>query len=60
MIFSRFSQAHKEIMEAMTNPRRPSLLDWMLGGDYDNFVWQRKHLQTLFERRWGPLQRHGE
>lgn len=53
LILERFSVAHKELMSALRNPKRISLLDWMLGGDYDEFVWQRNHLRQLFERRWG-------
>ena len=55
MIFDRFSRAHEELMIAMRSPYRISLLDWMLGGDYENFTWQRDHLQDLYEQRWGPV-----
>ena len=55
LIFDRFSRAHEEIMIAMRSPKRLSLLDWMLGGDYENFTWQRDHLQDLYERRCGPV-----
>ena len=43
-------------MIAMKDPTRVSLLDWMLGGDYENFTWQRDHLRDLYERRWGPIE----
>ena len=43
-------------MAALTNPERTSLLDWLLGGDYDNFAWHRNHLRKLYEQRWGPLE----
>ncbi|KAL8792861.1 MAG: hypothetical protein Q9195_004591 [Heterodermia aff. obscurata] len=56
LIFDRFSKAHEEIMIAMKDPTRVSLLDWMLGGDYENFTWQRDHLRDLYERKWGPIE----
>lgn len=48
LIFDRFSRAHLEIMKAIKSPTRPSLLDWMLGGDYGTFANQRRHLQKLY------------
>ncbi|KAL9129113.1 MAG: hypothetical protein Q9217_002356 [Psora testacea] len=51
-IFSRLSKAHAEILAAMKSPNRLSLLDWMLGGDYETFKWQRKHLQNLYNERY--------
>ena len=56
LILDRFSRAHEEIMIAMKDPTRVSLLDWMLGGDYENFTWQRDHLRDLYERKWGPIE----
>lgn len=52
-IFDRFARAHREIMNAMKSPSRPSLLDWSLGGNYESFVWQRDHLRRLYRHRWG-------
>ena len=56
LIFDRFSRAHEEIMIAMKGSHYFSLLDWMLGGDYENFAWQRDHLRDLYERRWGRIE----
>ena len=52
-IFDRFARAHLEILKAMKSPNRPSVLDWLLGGDYESFVWQRDHLRRLYRQRWG-------
>ena len=51
-IFERFSTAHTEILAAMKTPGRISLLDWMLGGDYEAFKWQRNHLRQLYNERY--------
>ncbi|KAL8818995.1 MAG: hypothetical protein Q9191_007824 [Dirinaria sp. TL-2023a] len=49
LIFERLSAAHREIKEAFKNPKCSSLLDWMLGGDYDNFIWHRNRLRFVYE-----------
>ncbi|KAL9097358.1 MAG: hypothetical protein Q9163_006360, partial [Psora crenata] len=48
-VLDRLSRAHTEILAAMKTPSRISLLDWMLGGDYENFRWQRNHLRQLYD-----------
>ena len=53
MIFDRFSKAHRELLVAMKSRNRPSLLDWFLGGNYEDFLWQRNHLRYLYTERWG-------
>ena len=56
-IFDRFSRAHDEILIAMRSVNRPSLLDWLLGGNYEIFSRQRDHLRNLYTQRWGgPVQ----
>ena len=55
-IFERMSRAHEEILNAMSSRNRKSLLDWLLGGDYNNFLWQRRHLKELFRKRFGDLE----
>ena len=55
LIFDRFSRAHEELLDALRSTTRISLLDWMLGGNYENFDWQRNHLRDLYQRRWGNL-----
>lgn len=52
-IFDRFARAHFEVLEAMKSLNRPSLLDWLLGGNYESFVFQRDHLRRLYRHRWG-------
>ena len=51
LIFKRFAQAHQEILDAMSDPERISLLDWMLGGKYDSFAWQRNRLKVLYKAK---------
>lgn len=53
LIFKRFAQAHQEILDAMSNAKRISLLDWMLGGKYDSFAWQRTRLEELYRATHG-------
>ena len=53
LILDRFSRAHQEILVAMRSEGRPSLLDWLLGGNYEAFLWQRNHLRWLYTQRWG-------
>ncbi|MCJ1477192.1 hypothetical protein MMC13_005863 [Lambiella insularis] len=53
LIFARFSRAREELLDAMNSPNRASLLDWMLGGNYDTFMWQRAHLRKLYIQKWG-------
>ncbi|KAL8790769.1 MAG: hypothetical protein Q9213_000393 [Squamulea squamosa] len=52
-IFDLFSQAYDEIMKAMKSQTRISLLDWALGGNYENFTIQRERLRGLYNARWG-------
>ncbi len=52
LIFSRFSRAHTELLKATRLMKRPSLLDWLLGGEYEAFTWQRNHLLGLYTQRW--------
>ncbi|KAL8861475.1 MAG: hypothetical protein Q9178_001999 [Gyalolechia marmorata] len=52
-IFDLFSQAYDEIMKAMKSQNRMSLLDWALGGNYENFTVQRERLRGLYKLRWG-------
>jgi hypothetical protein len=53
LIFDRFAQARKEILAAINSSQRKSLLDWMLGGNYNMFLWHRKKLRELYEAKWG-------
>ena len=53
LIFDRFARAHHEILQAMRNPVRVSLLDWLLGGNYESFAAQRSHLLGLYREKWG-------
>ena len=46
-IFDRFARAHQEILEAMRSPKRISLLDWCLAGNYNIFTVHRKRLLSL-------------
>jgi non-canonical poly(A) RNA polymerase PAPD5/7 len=55
LILDRFSRAHSELMKAMKSPTRLSLLDWMLGGDYETFRYQRSHLQELYRQKRGAV-----
>ena len=48
LIFKQFAQAHDEILAAMKERHRPSLLDWMIGGDYTDVMSQRDHMQVLY------------
>lgn len=50
LIFARFSRAREEILSAMRSSGRKSLLDWMLGGDYNSFLWQRERLRTIYSK----------
>jgi len=56
LIFARFSRAHEEILSAMRSSGRKSLLDWMLGGDYNSFLWQRDRLRTIYSKTSRILQ----
>ena len=47
-IFEQFSKAHGEILESMRARDRPSLLDWMLGGNYTDVMRQRNFLRDLY------------
>ena len=51
-IFAHFAKAHSQIIAAMRAKDRPSLLDWMLGGNYESFIWQRNHLKNLYNERY--------
>lgn len=55
LILDRFSRAHSELMKAMKSHTRLSLLDWMLGGDYETFRYQRNHLQELYKQKGGTV-----
>ncbi|MCJ1285584.1 hypothetical protein MMC26_004925 [Xylographa opegraphella] len=55
LIFARFSRARAEILDAMENTNRASLLDWMLGGNYNTFLWQRARLRNLYGHQQGNL-----
>ena len=55
LIFSRFSRAREEILQAMRSSNRASLLDWMLGGNYNNFLWQRNRLRECYDAQRGDL-----
>ncbi|MCJ1386164.1 hypothetical protein MMC17_009290 [Xylographa soralifera] len=55
LIFARFSRARDEILNAMENTNRASLLDWMLGGNYNTFLWQRARLRKLYSHKRGNL-----
>ncbi|MCJ1438581.1 hypothetical protein MMC27_007971 [Xylographa pallens] len=55
LIFARFSRARDEILNAMENTNRASLLDWMLGGNYNAFLWQRARLRKLYSHKQGIL-----
>ena len=53
LVFARFSRARDEILNAMKSSNRASLLDWMLGGNYNTFLWQRARLSKLYTQKWG-------
>ena len=53
-IFDQFSEAHTAILTAIKESNRPSLLNWLLGGNYESFGWQRNHLLNLFNDKWAP------
>ena len=53
LVFDKFSEAHSEISKALKHRNRKSLLNWMLGGDYATFLWQRSHLRNLYKKTWG-------
>ena len=46
-IFDEFAKAYQHVIEGIAS-QRPSLLDWMLGGDYTAVMMQRNHLQDLY------------
>ena len=48
LIFDRFACAHSEILLAMKSKDRPSLLDWLIGGNYECFERQRSRLRQLY------------
>lgn len=56
IIFDRFSRAHSEILAAMKERNRPSLLDWLLGADYTSVAKSRARLLALYN---GPAIRKG-
>ncbi len=53
-IFDQFSEAHTAILTAIKESNRPSLLNWLLGGNYESFGWQRNHLLNLYNDKWAP------
>ena len=55
LIFQRFSRAREEILSAMHSSSGQSLLEWMLGGNYDNFLWQRQRLRKLYQEKYGSV-----
>ena len=56
LILARFSRAHEEILYALSRPNRVSALDWMLGGDYNDFLWQRQRLKNVYLEKFGSLE----
>lgn len=56
LIFKHFAQARQEILEAMSDVKHISLLDCMLGGNYDSFTWQRMRLKELYRAKYGKLE----
>jgi non-canonical poly(A) RNA polymerase PAPD5/7 len=54
-IFKRFAEARAEILVAMKSPNSRSLLDRMLGGNYDVFLWHRTELKRLYVAKYGEL-----
>lgn len=48
-IFDRFARGYTEIRAAMGDAHRPSLLDWLLGGNYESFRIQRARLLDLYD-----------
>ena len=53
LIFDKFSQAREQLLQAMRLQSRKSLLDWMLGGNYNTFHWHRERLRSLYVSRFG-------
>ena len=51
-ILDQFSEAHAAILTAIKESNRSSALNWMLGGNYESFGWQRRHLLNLYNDRW--------
>lgn len=49
LIFSLFAKAHSQLLSAMRAKSRPSLLDWMVGGSYQEALFQRDHLRRLYD-----------
>lgn len=60
LIADKLSEAKSELFKAMDACRHdsastPSLLAWMLGGDYDSFAWYRRNLKRVHNDLWGPV-----
>ena len=53
LIFARFSRAREDLLSAMNSTNRGSLLDRLLGGNYDEFLWQRARLMKIYNEEWG-------
>ena len=51
-ILDQFAEAHAGILKAIKESNHSSLLNWMLGGNYESFGWQRRHLLNLYNDRW--------
>ena len=53
-ILDQFSDAHAAILTAIKESNHSSLLNWLLGGNYESFGWQRDHLLNLYNHKWAP------
>ena len=51
-IFDLFSKAHEHIISAMKSTNRPSLLDWSLGGNYEELLNQRDSMRQIYNHRY--------
>ena len=49
LIFERFSAARESILSALRAKTSGSPLEWMLGGNYNDALWQRRRLKELHE-----------
>lgn len=48
-IFKMFAYAHSETLRAMRDRSTISLLEWMLGGNYQIYADQREYLRRLYK-----------
>lgn len=53
VIIDCISRAHLDLIRAMRSPTQRSLLESVLGGNYNSFLWQRNHLHQLHRVKWG-------